>query len=95
MAEEEAKKVEPEPEPEPEASCDAPPPEPVEAPKDVAEEKSVIPPPAEEKPDDTKALAIVESNSLTLIITAEGFYLFHYLLVCASILFWLFSFLRW
>lgn len=81
MAEEEAKKVEPKPEPE--ASCDAPPPEPVEAPKDVAEEKSVIPPPAEEKPDDSKALAIVESNSL---ITAKGFLSFSlYLGVCQYI----------
>ncbi|KAI3471127.1 hypothetical protein Pfo_027790 [Paulownia fortunei] len=59
MAEEEAKKVEPE-------ACSEPPPsdppaaEPVEAPKDVAEEKTIIPPPAEEKADDSKALAIVE-----------------------------------
>lgn len=53
MAEEEAKKVEPAPEP----SCEAPPPERVETPKDVADEKSVIPPPAE---DDCKALVIVE-----------------------------------
>lgn len=73
MAEEEANKVE---QPAPETCSEAPPPKPepepepeaVEAPpKDVAEEKSLIPPPtAEEKPavDDCKALAIVESNSL-------------------------------
>ena len=71
MAEEEANKVE---QPAPESCSEAPPPKPepepeaVEAPpKDVAEEKSLIPPPAaEEKPavDDCKALAIVESNSL-------------------------------
>ncbi|KAI3458159.1 hypothetical protein Pfo_014822 [Paulownia fortunei] len=57
MAEEEAKKVEPE------HSSEAPPPaaEPVEYPKDVAEEKTVIPPPpVEEKADECKALAIVE-----------------------------------
>ncbi|KAH6809651.1 Remorin family protein [Perilla frutescens var. frutescens] len=70
MAEEEAKKVEPEPTPE--ACSDAPPPEPVEAPKDVAEEKSVIPPPAEEKPDDCKALAIVEKPEKTEEKTLEG-----------------------
>ncbi|KAG6383325.1 hypothetical protein SASPL_110733 [Salvia splendens] len=71
MAEEEANKVE---QPAPETCSEAPPPKPepepepepeaVEAPpKDVAEEKSLIPPPAvEEKPavDDCKALAIVE-----------------------------------
>ncbi|XP_073125052.1 remorin-like [Henckelia pumila] len=56
---EEAKKVEPE-------ACAEPPPpavETVEAPKDVAEEKSVLPapsPPAEEKADECKALAVVE-----------------------------------
>ncbi|KAL2540148.1 Remorin family protein [Abeliophyllum distichum] len=60
MAEEEAKKVEPE-------ACSEPPPAPAapaaDPPKDVAEEKSLIPPPlppCEEKPDDSKALAIVE-----------------------------------
>lgn len=30
--------------------------------KDVAEEKGVLPPPAEQKPDDSKALTIVESE---------------------------------
>lgn len=65
MAEEEAKKVEPAPE----ACSDAPP---VEAPKEVvADEKLVVPPPAEEKPDDSKALAIVESNFLTLFINVN------------------------
>uniref|UniRef100_A0A5B6Z4D6 Putative remorin-like n=1 Tax=Davidia involucrata TaxID=16924 RepID=A0A5B6Z4D6_DAVIN len=56
MAEEEPKKVEAE-------SPSEPPPEAVEAPKDVAEEKSVIPPPpppTEEKLDDSKALVVVE-----------------------------------
>lgn len=49
MAEVESKKIE----------CESP----VEAPKDVAEEKSVIPvSPCEEKPDDSKALVIVESK---------------------------------
>ncbi|XP_059667070.1 remorin [Cornus florida] len=56
MAEEEPKKIESESPSEP---SPAPAPEPVEAPKDVSEEKSVIPPP-EEKPDDSKALAVVE-----------------------------------
>lgn len=37
-----------------------PPPAPAEATKDVAEEKAVIP--TEEKPDDSKALAVVEST---------------------------------
>ncbi|KZV41038.1 remorin [Dorcoceras hygrometricum] len=32
----------------------------VEAPKDVAREKAVVPHPTEEKPDDSKALAVVE-----------------------------------
>ncbi|XP_073016839.1 remorin-like [Primulina eburnea] len=52
----EAQKVEPEVPPPP------PPPQvaPVEAPKDVAGEKAVVPPPTEEKPDDSKALAVVE-----------------------------------
>jgi hypothetical protein len=67
MAEEETKKVEtetpsettppppaePEPEPEPVA----------EAPKDVAEEKTVIPPSvAEEKVEESEAVAVIESN---------------------------------
>ncbi|KAK9291409.1 hypothetical protein L1049_019356 [Liquidambar formosana] len=61
MAEEESKK------PEPESPSEQPPPAPpapepaVETPKEVTNEKSVIPPPpSEEKPDDCKALAIVE-----------------------------------
>ncbi|XP_051122917.1 remorin-like [Andrographis paniculata] len=47
---------------EPEACAETPPAaETVEAPKDVTEEKTVIPaPPAEEKHDDSKALAVVE-----------------------------------
>ncbi|KAL3630609.1 hypothetical protein CASFOL_023593 [Castilleja foliolosa] len=54
MAEEEAKKVEPQPQP-----CSEAPPETVEPPKDVAEEKTVIPPPhSEEKADDCKALVV-------------------------------------
>ncbi|KAL8519349.1 hypothetical protein ACS0TY_010326 [Phlomoides rotata] len=59
MAEEEAKKVAPEASSE---AVEAPAPEPpLESPKDVAEEKAVIAPPAEYKPDDDcKALAIVE-----------------------------------
>ncbi|GFZ15346.1 hypothetical protein Acr_24g0015360 [Actinidia rufa] len=60
MAEEVTKKVESETPSEPPP---APATEAAEAPKDVAEEKSVIPPPArptEEKVDDSKALAIVE-----------------------------------
>ena len=45
----------------------APAPEHVEQPsKDVTEEKSVIPPPPAEKPDEPKALAVVESNILSL-----------------------------
>lgn len=72
MAEEEAKKVDPEP------CAEAPPvaapvaAEPVESPKDVAEEKAVIPapPPVEEKADESKALAIVESKSSTLYHTS-------------------------
>lgn len=58
MAEEEVKKVEGE----------APPAEAAEAagaPKDVTEEKALVPsplPPAEEKPDDSKALVVVESS---------------------------------
>ncbi|KAJ9679368.1 hypothetical protein PVL29_021334 [Vitis rotundifolia] len=45
-----------------ETPMDPPSPEPTEAPKDVTEEKVVIPPtpPLEEKPDEAKALAIVE-----------------------------------
>ncbi|XP_031261284.1 remorin-like isoform X2 [Pistacia vera] len=63
MAEEEPKKIETEspadPSPPPPPAPVAEPP--VEAPKDVAEEKAVIPPPpAEEKPEDSKALAVVE-----------------------------------
>ncbi|KAK4436304.1 Remorin [Sesamum alatum] len=57
MAEDEAKKVEPEP-------CSDPPPppapEPAEAPKDVPEEKPVVPPPAEDKADESKALVLVQ-----------------------------------
>jgi hypothetical protein len=65
MAEEEAKKVEVEVAQEPEAAPAAEPAK--EAKEDVAEEKAVIPasepPVAEEKPaDDSKALAIVESE---------------------------------
>lgn len=47
---EETKKVESEvaPQPEPE--------------KDIAEEKVVVPPPSDEKPDDSKALAVTESK---------------------------------
>jgi len=64
MAAEEPKKVESECPSDP-PSAPEPVPEPIETPKDVAEEKSVIPlpppPPAtEEKPDDSKALAIIE-----------------------------------
>ncbi|KAL2248644.1 UNVERIFIED_CONTAM: Remorin [Sesamum indicum] len=55
MAEDEAKKVEPEP------CSDPPAPEPAEAPKDVSEEKIVVPPPAEEKADESKALVVVET----------------------------------
>ncbi|PON66411.1 Remorin [Trema orientale] len=61
MAEEEAKKVESESPSEPPP---APAPAPEEAPKDETQEKSVIPPPSsEEKPDDSKALAIVETKA--------------------------------
>ncbi|KAH7557623.1 hypothetical protein JRO89_XS11G0192300 [Xanthoceras sorbifolium] len=57
MAEEEPKKLEAETPP------PAPMDEPVEPPKDVAEEKAVVPPPlVEEKPDESKALAIVEKS---------------------------------
>ena len=60
MAEVESKKIECESPVEPTL---APASEPVEAPKDVAEEKWVIPvSPCEEKPDDSKALVIVESK---------------------------------
>ncbi|KAL0304256.1 UNVERIFIED_CONTAM: Remorin [Sesamum radiatum] len=59
MAEEEAKKAEPEPSPE----APPAPEEPVEPPKDVAEEKAVIPlPPAEEKAEECKALAVIEKE---------------------------------
>ncbi|KAG8391268.1 hypothetical protein BUALT_Bualt01G0170400 [Buddleja alternifolia] len=58
MAEEEAKKVEPEA-----CSDPLPPTVPVESPKGLSEEKTIIPPPlAEEKADDSKALVIVESR---------------------------------
>lgn len=64
MAEEEPKKIETEAPAKPPAPVTGPP---AEAPKDIAEEKAVIPippppPPAEEKPQDSKALAVVESN---------------------------------
>lgn len=72
MAEEEAKKVEPEstseaaPEPVP-----TPEPEPsVEAPADVAVEKSIVPT-TEEKPDDSKALVVVEQPAAE-VKPAEG-----------------------
>lgn len=69
MAEEESKKVETQTPAETQAPPPAPAPEPAEAPKDVAEEKSVIPtPPAEEKPDESKAVAVVESNFSVLFI---------------------------
>ncbi|CAA0836593.1 Remorin family protein [Striga hermonthica] len=62
MAEAEPKKAVPQSKPEPE--LEAPPAaeaEPVEAPKDVTEEKTVTPPPpTEEKADDCKALVTVE-----------------------------------
>lgn len=68
MGEEEAKQAAPETAP--------PPPEAV---KDVAEEKAPIPPPtADEKPDESKALAVVESEnffslcSLSLIFCSRG-----------------------
>ncbi|KAI8564791.1 hypothetical protein RHMOL_Rhmol03G0209700 [Rhododendron molle] len=65
MAEvQEPKKVESEtPSEPPPPPAPAPVPEPTEVPTDVAEEKSVIPPPPpppEGKPDDSKALAVVE-----------------------------------
>lgn len=61
MAEEQLKKVEAE-------STAAPAPAPIETTKTVAEEKAVIQHP-EEKVDDSKALALVESNlSLSLLI---------------------------
>ncbi|KAK4489547.1 hypothetical protein RD792_005356 [Penstemon davidsonii] len=73
MAEEEAKKVEPE------VCSETPPPqpaveEPVEAPKDVAEEKTVIPPPpAEDKSEEEcKALAIVEKPEVDEEKKSEG-----------------------
>lgn len=67
MASEEPKKVV---EPECPSEPPVPTPEPLveEAPKDVAEEKSIIPlvppplPASEDKPDDSKALAIVQSK---------------------------------
>jgi hypothetical protein len=76
MAEEAAKKVEVEVAKEPEAAPAA-----AEAPKeDVAEEKAVIPasepPAAEEKPaDDSKALAIVESEYYLLCFRFRFFFL--------------------
>ncbi|KAL3834440.1 hypothetical protein ACJIZ3_009176 [Penstemon smallii] len=77
MAEEEAKKVEPE------VCSETPPPpapveEPIEAPKDVPEEKTVIPPPlppppAEDKPEEEcKALAIVEKPEVDEEKKSEG-----------------------
>jgi hypothetical protein len=42
--------------------------------KDVTEEKSVIPPPPEEKPDESKALAVAESNIFSLSLFS--FFLF-------------------
>lgn len=61
MAEEEAKKVEVEVTSEP-----TPPPPESEPTKDVTEEKSVIPQPAPEepKPDDSKALVVVDGEIL-------------------------------
>ncbi|KDP22286.1 hypothetical protein JCGZ_26117 [Jatropha curcas] len=67
MAEEESKKLEtetpspPAPAPAP-ASAPAPVTEPVEPPKDVAEEKSIIPPPSEEKTEESKELVPVEKT---------------------------------
>lgn len=66
MAEVEPKKIEvetPAPAPTPETEVAT------ETPKDVAEEKAVIPltpPPTEDKPDESKALAVIESNLLSL-----------------------------
>lgn len=60
MAEEQVKKVEPETPSQPPPPAAAPAPETTAAPKDVAEEKSVIPAP-EDKPEDSKALVVVES----------------------------------
>ncbi|XP_073130282.1 remorin-like [Henckelia pumila] len=69
MGEEETKNVEPE-------TCSEPPPppvvEPVEAPKDVVEEKSEIPPAEEKKPDESKALVVVEKPDSTEKKEAEG-----------------------
>ncbi|XP_030532983.1 remorin-like [Rhodamnia argentea] len=63
MAEEEPKTVESDTPSEPPP---APAPEPAEeTPKDVAEEKPVIPPLPEEKPDESKALAIVQKPAET------------------------------
>lgn len=79
MANQEPRKLEPE---EPE---NPPPPAPEhieEIPKNVTEEKSVIPPPeappAEEKPRETKTLAVVESNiiSLPLSFSLCSFFVF-------------------
>ncbi|KAL6533150.1 hypothetical protein OROMI_027262 [Orobanche minor] len=63
MAEEQAKQVDPKPEPCLEAPAPAPASEePTDTPKDVAEEKTVIPSPIpEEKADECKALVVVES----------------------------------
>ncbi|GER50991.1 remorin [Striga asiatica] len=78
MAEEEAKKAEPQPETSSEAPpapepAPAPAAEPVETPKDVAEEKTVtLPPPPEEKVEECKALVVVEKPAAAEEKKAEG-----------------------
>ncbi|GER54811.1 remorin [Striga asiatica] len=75
MAEAEPKKAEPQSKPEPEPSSEAPAvaAEPVEAPKDVAEEKTVAPlPPTEKKADDCKALVVVEKTAASEEKKPEG-----------------------
>jgi outer membrane biosynthesis protein TonB len=81
VADEEPKKVE-----EAQSQSEPPPapaPEHVEQPsKDVTEEKSVIPPPPAEKPDESKELAVVESNTHTLSLSLVFFLILKILFFC-------------
>ncbi|KAL6526961.1 hypothetical protein OROGR_016051 [Orobanche gracilis] len=77
MSEEETKKIDPDacsgsPTPCTAASPDPPAVEKVESPKDVAEEKTIIPTPAEVKADDSKAFVVVEKPEEAVEKKPEG-----------------------